>query len=225
MLFQLIGGRLDFLTAVIQILAYLVIIFLILPFHEWAHAFVAKCLGDTGMKYRGRLTLNPLEHIDPIGALCMILFGFGWAKPVPIDDRNFKNPKVGMGLSALAGPVANLLAALVGGLLYNLVLIISPNFLPDYYMVVSVVLSFLMFYTYANVTLAVFNLLPIPPLDGSKILFMFLPDKIVYKIYQYERFFFIAVIILIWFLPIGFISNTVTDFIMDIASLPFIPFR
>ena len=225
MLFQLIGGRLDFLTAVIQILAYLVIIFLILPFHEWAHAFVAKCLGDTGMKYRGRLTLNPLEHIDPMGALCMILFGFGWAKPVPIDDRNFKNPKVGMGLSALAGPVANLLAALVGGLLYNLVLIISPNFLPDYYMVVSVVLSFLMFYTYANVTLAVFNLLPIPPLDGSKILFMFLPDKIVYKIYQYERFFFIAVIILIWFLPIGFISNTVTDFIMNIASLPFIPFR
>lgn len=225
MLFQLIGGRLDFLTAVIQILAYLVIIFLILPFHEWAHAFVAKCLGDTGMKYRGRLTLNPLEHIDPIGALCMILFGFGWAKPVPIDDRNFKNPKVGMGLSALAGPVANLLAALVGGLLYNLVLIISPNFLPDYYMVVAVILSFLMFYTYANVTLAVFNLLPIPPLDGSKILFMFLPDKIVYKIYQYERFFFIAVIILIWFLPIGFISNTVTDFIMDIASLPFIPFR
>ena len=225
MLFQLIGGRLDFLTAVIQILAYLVIIFLILPFHEWAHAFVAKCLGDTGMKYRGRLTLNPLEHIDPIGALCMILFGFGWAKPVPIDDRNFKNPKVGMGLSALAGPVANLLAALVGGLLYNLVLIISPNFLPDYYMVVSVVLPFLMFYTYANVTLAVFNLLPIPPLDGSKILFMFLPDKIVYKIYQYERFFFIAVIILIWFLPIGFISNTVTDFIMNIASLPFIPCR
>ena len=225
MLFQLIGGRLDFLTAVIQILAYLVIIFLILPFHEWAHAFVAKCLGDTGMKYRGRLTLNPLEHIDPIGALCMILFGFGWAKPVPLDDRNFKNPKVGMGLSALAGPVANLLAALVGGLLYNLVLIISPNLLPDYYMVVSVVLSFLMFYTYANVTLAVFNLLPIPPLDGSKILFMFLPDKIVYKIYQYERFFFIAVIILIWFLPIGFISNTVTDFIMNIASLPFIPFR
>lgn len=225
MLFQLIGGRLDFLTAVIQILAYLVIIFLILPFHEWAHAFVAKCLGDTGMKYRGRLTLNPLEHIDPIGALCMILFGFGWAKPVPIDDRNFKNPKVGMGLSALAGPVANLLAALVGGLLYNLVLIISPNFLPDYYMVVAVILSFLMFYTYANVTLAVFNLLPIPPLDGSKILFMFLPDKIVYKIYQYERFFFIAVIILIWFLPIGFISNTVTDFIMNIASLPFIPFR
>lgn len=225
MLFQLIGGRLDFLTAVIQILAYLVIIFLILPFHEWAHAFVAKCLGDTGMKYRGRLTLNPLEHIDPIGALCMILFGFGWAKPVPIDDRNFKNPKVGMGLSALAGPVANLLAALVGGLLYNLVLIISPNFLPDYYMVVAVILSFLMFYTYANVTLAVFNLLPIPPLDGSKILFMFLPDKIVYKIYQYERFFFIAVIILIWFLPIGFISNTVTDFIMYIASLPFIPFR
>lgn len=224
MLFQLIYGQLNFTTALIEILAYLVIIFLILPFHEWAHAFVAKCLGDTGMKYRGRLTLNPLEHIDPIGALCMILFGFGWAKPVPIDDRNFKNPKVGMGLSALAGPVANLLAALVGGLLYSLVLFISPNFLPDYYMVVTVILSFLGFYTHANVTLAVFNLLPIPPLDGSKILFMFLPDKIVYTIYQYERYFFIAVIILIWFLPIGWVSDIVTEFIMNIAFLPFRPF-
>ena len=93
MLFALISGHLDFMTAVAQILASLLVIFLIMPFHEWAHAFVAYKLGDTGIKSRGRLSLNPLEHIDPFGALMIILIGFGWAKPVPIDDRNFKNPK------------------------------------------------------------------------------------------------------------------------------------
>ena len=87
------NGNLDFGSVIAEILAVLVIIFLILPFHEWAHAFTASLLGDKAVKGRGRLSINPLSHIDPIGALCMLLFGFGWAKPVPIDPRNFKNPK------------------------------------------------------------------------------------------------------------------------------------
>lgn len=221
MIFQLLRGELDFASALTMILAALVIIFLILPFHEWAHAFAAKCLGDTSIKYRGRLTLNPLNHIDPIGALCIILIGFGWAKPVEIDARNFKNPKVGMGLSALAGPVANIVAAMFGGLVLNGLFTFCPDFLGQgigWY-----VYLFLWYYTVINVSLAVFNLVPIPPLDGSKILFMFLPDKWVYTIYRYENYFFPILLVLVWFdiLPIDSISNFVTRFIFDITAIPF----
>lgn len=108
------NGNLDFGSVIAEILAVLVIIFLILPFHEWAHAFTASLLGDKAVKGRGRLSINPLSHIDPMGALCMLLFGFGWAKPVPIDPRNFKNPKVGMAITAIMGPIANIVAAFVG---------------------------------------------------------------------------------------------------------------
>ena len=93
MLFSLFRGQqIDFVSVAVQIAAILIIIFLVLPFHEWAHAFTAAKLGDTSIKYRGRLTLNPLAHIDPVGALSLLLFGFGWAKPVPVNPRNFKNP-------------------------------------------------------------------------------------------------------------------------------------
>lgn len=224
MLFSLLSGNLDFGTAVVEILAILLIIFLILPFHEWAHAFTALKLGDTSIKYRGRLSLNPITHIDPFGALCLLLFGFGWAKPVPIDARNFKNPKVGMAITALAGPVANIVAALAGELIYNAVAVFVG--LPNAF--VYYVLLFLRFYVSVNITLAVFNLIPIPPLDGSKILFAFLPDRIVYKIYQYERFFFIILYALLWFgvlnVPLNFLTNLVSNAVSFIARLPFIPF-
>ncbi|MBQ7505475.1 MAG: site-2 protease family protein [Ruminococcus sp.] len=226
MLFELISGisqgSLDFMTIFVNILAALVVIFLIMPFHEWAHAFVAYKLGDTGMKYRGRLTLNPIEHIDPIGALMIIFLGFGWAKPVPIDDRNFKNPKVGMGISALAGPVANLLAAVVGGFIYCALFFFFPQFM--YFDKIGNYISlFFSYYIFLNVTLAVFNLVPIPPLDGSKILFMFLPDRIVAAIYKYERFFYIAIIVLLWsgVIPISAVSSSVTNFILWLTGLPF----
>ena len=110
MLSQLLSGNFTIQTIIAEILAVLVIIFLILPFHEWAHAQTAYLLGDKGIKQRGRLSLNPLSHIDPVGALAMLFIGFGWAKPVPVDARYFKNPKVGMAITAFMGPVANLIA-------------------------------------------------------------------------------------------------------------------
>ena len=232
MLFSLLQGRLDFMSALTEILAILVIIFLVLPFHEWAHAFTASKLGDTSVKYRGRLTLNPLAHIDPFGALALLLLGFGWAKPVPVDPRNFKKPKLGMGIVALMGPVANIVAAIAGGLIFHAVAAFAPAFFLKgfgYY-----VYLFLSFYILINIRLAVFNLLPIPPLDGSKILFVFLPDKLVYKFYQYQQIISIVLIALLWigaYMPyfpfniltsiLNFLSNYLLKGIDWITALPF----
>lgn len=180
----------DFETILAQVLAVLLIIFLILPFHEWAHAFAASCLGDKGIKQRGRLSLNPINHIDPIGALFMLLFGFGWAKPVPIDPRNFKNQKVGMAISAFAGPFANIVAAFVGMLVFY-----ALNFFAFGFMIGTAgrfIGTFLSYYISCNIGLAVFNLIPIPPLDGSKILFVFLSNKAVEFCYRYQNIFFIV---------------------------------
>ena len=223
MLFSLMRGQLDFSTAVAGVLAMLVIIFLVLPFHEWAHAFTALKLGDTSIQYRGRLTLNPLSHIDPFGALALLLFGFGWAKPVPVDPRNFKNPKLGMGIVALMGPVANIVAAIAGGLIYYALLAFTGNFLQTG--TGAYINLFLNFYISVNVSLAVFNFLPIPPLDGSKILFVFLPDKAVAWFYRYQQVISMVLIALIWIgvlsYPLNFLSGYVLKFVHFIASLPF----
>ncbi|MBQ8860485.1 MAG: site-2 protease family protein [Ruminococcus sp.] len=211
------------MSIIIHILAILMIIFLVLPFHEWAHAWVASLLGDTSIKYRGRLSLNPLSHIDYMGALCLLLFGFGWAKPVPINERNFKNPKVGMGIVALAGPVANVVAALVGGFVFFSVAFLAPKFLMTTFG--SYVGMFLQYYIVINCSLAVFNLLPIPPLDGSKILFAFLPDKWVYKFYQYERVFttvlFVLIIVGVLDIPLMYLQSFLLDFVNTVCSFPF----
>lgn len=226
MLFSLLRGQLDFGTAVVQILAILVIIFLILPFHEWAHAFSALKLGDTSIKYRGRLSLNPVSHIDPFGALCLLLFGFGWAKPVPVDARNFKNPKVGMAICAFAGPLANFVAALAGALILNALACFAPMIVLS--QIGMYVIYFLQYYITVNISLAVFNLIPIPPLDGSKVLFALLPDKIVYQIYQYERYFFIILYVLLFSgvlsRPLSILSNLLLQAVEFLAGLPFLPF-
>lgn len=219
------GGSVDFGSILMQLFALLLIIFLILPFHEWAHAFTALKLGDTSVKYRGRLSLNPLAHIDVLGSIFLLCFGFGWAKPVPVDSRNFKNEKVGMAITAVMGPVANLVAALVGQLVLYAVLLLSPHsFLST--QVCYYISLFLNYYVTVNIYLAVFNLIPIPPLDGSKILFVFLPDRAVNFFYQYERYIMIVLFALLWmgFLstPLVYLSDFVYDGINFVARLPFL---
>ena len=227
MLISLLRGQLDFTTAVVEILAILVVIFLVLPFHEWAHAVTAMKLGDTSIKYRGRLTLNPLAHVDPFGALALLLFGFGWAKPVPVDPRHFKNPKLYMAITALMGPIANVVAAMAGGLLLNGIYTFAPEFFFSGGIGMYIYI-FLAFYTSVNIRLAVFNLLPIPPLDGSKIMFMFMPDKWIIKFYQYERYISIGLIALLWAgvldYPLDFLSGAVSSFVMWATGLPFVFF-
>ena len=223
MLFQLLRGNFDFTSIVAEILAVLLIVFLILPFHEWAHAFTASLLGDKAIKYRGRLSLNPLSHIDPMGSLCLLLFGFGWAKPVPVDPRNFKNPKVGMAVTAIMGPIANLLAAFAGLLIYNALFYLAFGFLITD--IGGFVRTFLSFYISCNIGLAVFNLIPIPPLDGSRILAMVLPDKAYEKYFRYERIIMIVLIVLLFTgilnAPISFLVNLFMKVVLFIPELIF----
>ncbi len=227
MLYSLFNGDFSIQNALMHILAVSVIVFLVMPLHEFAHGFIAYKLGDKTAKNMGRLRFSPAAHIDPIGALMILLVGFGWAKPVPVNPRYFKNPKVGMALTALAGPVSNLLAALVGGLFANGIVALAysvamPNFM---YTVLDLLLLFFSYFLSVNISLAVFNLIPIPPLDGSKILFAFLPNKLVYQIYQYERYFSTALIILIAVGaltgPLDFLRGILTELIITVTSLPF----
>lgn len=175
------GGSVDMTSVVSQILATLFIIFCILPLHEFAHGWAAGKLGDHTAKYSGRLTMNPLASFDPVGSLFLLLFGFGWAKPVPVDSRYFKNPKRDMALTAVAGPLSNFLAAWIGGIIYFGLILAARLALPGF------VHDFFLAYITINVALAVFNLLPIPPLDGSKILGAFLSNRTLYNYYRYQN--------------------------------------
>lgn len=215
MLYSILRGDLSMGMVFMYILAVTITVVLILPFHELAHGFIAYKLGDSTAKREGRLTLNPLYHIDYVGALCLLLVGFGWAKPVPVNMRNFKNPRRDMAIVALAGPVANLIAALAGALLMTIVTVIGykTNMNVD---VFDLILSFFEYYIQVNVGLAVFNLIPLPPLDGSKILGAFLPTEVYVKQMMYERYLSIALIVLIWLRIVDIIIDPPTTFIITL---------
>lgn len=158
-------------------------VFVCLTIHETSHGLAAYALGDPTAKKEHRLSLNPLRHIDPLGLLMMFFVGFGWAKPVPVDMRYFKNPKSGMALTALAGPLSNFVLAII--------LLLICKYMAYTVAVTAFTLGlyqFLFITAFLSVGLGTFNLLPIPPLDGSKVLFSFLPDRMYLKLMYYERY-------------------------------------
>lgn len=205
---------LDFLLELVIIFPSVIVA---LSFHEAAHGFVAYKLGDPTAKYMGRLTLNPIRHIDPFGAICMLIAHFGWAKPVPIDITNFRHPKRDLALSAIAGPVTNLLLGFFGCFLYVLTTNLLPVFAFEYpneftFKMAEILVTFVYYFGWLNISLALFNLLPIPPLDGSKILYAFLPPKPNNWLKMHEREIAIGFMIIL-IVDSRFLSGYITGFL------------
>lgn len=185
---------------------------LCITLHELAHGYTAYKLGDNTAMLAGRLTLNPLRHIDPWGLVMMVLFRFGWAKPVPVDMRHFDKPRQGMAITALAGPVMNVLIAAVFIFLYGL--LYTPLYIKGGAFAQSL---FQMIVTtgYLSLSLAVFNLIPISPLDGSKVLFAFLSDSAYAKLMRYERYGMIIVMLLVITGAVSGVLSTVVSWLYD----------
>ena len=186
-------------------------VFLCLTVHETCHGLAAYALGDPTAKREHRLSLNPLHHIDWFGLAAMLLVGFGWAKPVPVDMRYFKKPKQGMAITALAGPVSNLLLAV-------LLLLISRLVLEHYAdtALCSGALDFLLMTAYMSIGLGLFNLIPISPLDGSKVVFAFLPDRAYMTLMRYEKYGMAVLFVLVW---LGVGDNILSEGIYQVYSL------
>lgn len=212
------------IQVVLNLFARVFVMFCILPVHEFAHALVSTKLGDQTARLSGRLTLNPLAHLDFFGALMMIIAGFGYAKPVPVNMNNFppKKRKLYMALTALAGPLSNLIMAFVFSAFYCAVFRFGS---PTDGSMAEAILLFFLYVAQINVSLAVFNLIPVPPLDGSRILTSILPDRYYYSIMKYERYIVYAVLALVVFgaldKPISLATTYTMHLFIKLAGLMF----
>jgi Zn-dependent protease len=171
--------------------------------HEVAHGYVADRFGDPTARLLGRLTLNPLKHLDPIGTLALIVFKFGWARPVPVNSRNLRNPKKDMIWVALAGPVTNLCLAVLSAFLMRLFLLMqNSTTVGELSNIIEPLTLMAAFSLYINVILGLFNLIPIPPLDGGRILSAILPDRFTDLFNRLEYFGFIIILFVIFYTPL-----------------------
>ena len=202
--------------AVMFVLSGCFVVFVCSPIHELAHGWVAYKLGDNTAKREGRLTFNPIAHIDLIGMIMILLFGFGFAKPVPVSMRNLKNPKRDMALVAIAGPAANVVLAFISVFFYYMLGAFAGDSL-----IGGVLRLFFLYSGYINVSLAAFNIIPIPPLDGSKVLAAFLPNKAYFKYMQFERYAMIALLALIATGVLDKLLSVIAGFLMTVIS--FVP--
>ena len=222
MIFDLIRNGLSF-ELIINLMVRIFVIFCVLPIHEFAHAFIAHKLGDDTARLKGRMTINPLAHIDPFGALMIIIGGFGYAKAVPVNIRNFKKRKPYMAITALAGPVSNIIMSIFF-MFFTMLIQYKIGLSSDSGILYNVAV-FLMTAAQINISLAVFNLLPIPPLDGSRIFSLIIPDKYYYGIMQYERYIMIGLFVLLFTgilsTPLSYLSMLISNLIYSITSLPF----
>ena len=208
----------------IIVFTFLAIMLVAFPLHECAHGWVAMLLGDNTAEESGRLTLNPIAHIDPMGAIAMLLFGIGWAKPVPVNPArcNKVKPKAAMALIALAGPLSNLLLAFIVEIVYKVVLYSNIDIIMTgresvyYYLLIAIYRII-----YLNIYLAIFNLLPVPPFDGSRLFLAFLPTKLYFKVMKYERVIMGIIMVLLLFglfsIPLSFLTGYV-ELGMDYAT-------
>ena len=182
-----------------------------LTLHEYAHAQVAYWLGDRKIDKIGRLTLNPIRHLDPIGSICFLFFGFGWAKPVPVQPERFKRPRLGLALTSIAGPLMNIILAFLGAFFYVLAIKVHLNTPVESFASTLVIACgrFCKVFCILNLNFALFNILPIPPLDGSKALYPFLPQKAIEKIEKYMLFILIALFAIL-FIDSRFLGGNIT---------------
>ena len=194
-------------------------ILLALSGHEFAHGWMAWKLGDPTARNLGRLTLNPLKHLDPVGTLCMVFFGFGWARPVPVNARYFKNNRRDFALTALAGPAVNFIMAFLGLFLSHLLYFIFTAVSPASSFAVrlwAAGLRMAQSFVVLNLSLGVFNLIPVPPLDGSRIFLVWLPPKYYFGVMQYERYIQLGLMLLLW---LGLLSKPLSYAVNGLYSL------